>query len=126
MLFLYLNVEKDNYGKRPHVLRSSDDLRGETPDWESDFCPPFSEEEDDLIRKVLIGEHWNSPPDRGHYGWFRFPEECVERLILGCQAEGVDLQVVDWEKQQWKSFTLKIQRMEHHSSELLLNRLQIF
>lgn len=97
MLYLYLNVEK-NYGKRPHVLRTSDDLRGQMPDWEANYCPPFSDEENSLLRKVMNGgEDWNSVPRKGYYGWFRFPEDKVERLIIGCQAEGVDISVINWE-----------------------------
>lgn len=97
MLYLYTHVEPHYGGKRPHVLRTSKDLRGKAPDWEADFCPQFSDSEDEIIRKVLNREDYNTPPSRGHYGWMRFPDYAVERLIIGCMACDIDLEIIQWE-----------------------------
>lgn len=96
MLYLYTVVEPNNYAKRPHVLRTAKDLRGQAPDWEAEFCPPFSDAEDELLRKLFAGEDFNRVPLRHHHGWMRFPDLLVERLIIGCMACDVELEIINW------------------------------
>lgn len=96
MLYLYIGVARHSGHPRPHVLRTSDDLRGEAPDWEADFCPPFSDSEDEVIRKVLDREDFNARPLPTHWGWMRLPDYAVERLIIGCMACDIDLEVIQW------------------------------
>ena len=97
MLYLYLNVrEKTDWNTRSHVLRTSSDLRGQAPDWEADFCPPFSGKEKDILMKVLSDEDLQRFPSTRGYGWARFPDYAVERLIIGCMACDVDLEVINW------------------------------
>lgn len=78
------------------MLRTSNDLRGEPPDWDAIYCPPFSDAEDQLIRKILHKDDFNIVPARKHFGWFRFPDYAVEQLIIGCMACDIDLEVIEW------------------------------
>ena len=98
MLYLYLNVrEKTNWNARSHVLRTSSDLRGyDFPDWEADFCPSFSGKEKDILMKVLSDEDLQRFPSTRWFGWTRFPDYAVEKLIIGCMACDVDLEVIKW------------------------------
>lgn len=98
MLYLYLNVrEKTDWNLRTHVLRTSSDLRGKAPDWDADFCPSFSGKEKDILMKVLSDEDLQRcSPNIRRYGWMRFPDYAVERLIVGCMACDIDLEVINW------------------------------
>jgi hypothetical protein len=94
MLYLYTNVEPDNYGKRPHVLRTSNKLFGKPPDYESVHCSPFSEESEQLLRQILVVNDYYPT----NYGWRRFPDYAVEQLIVGCMACDIELEVIEWRK----------------------------
>jgi hypothetical protein len=95
MLYLYTSVEPDNYGKRPHVLRTSNTLFGKAPDYEASHCVPFNGCEIRLLREILIMKDYLGV-GVNYRGWLRFPDYAVEQLIVGCVACDIELEVIDW------------------------------
>lgn len=101
---LYVYILKDG----SFVVRKNPPEKNETPTWSAINCSPFTEVEKQLILSIVKGTKYvddnyngeNGAMKSGH-GWYLFwknkdTEQCYQKFILGCLANDIDLEIIDW------------------------------
>jgi len=90
------------------VIRKNPPLETETPTWSSKNCKAFTEVERMVIEHSVEGTMYKTPTSLAEdkpgffYVWggtdySRINEMVYQKFILGCLANSVDVQVINWE-----------------------------
>lgn len=90
------------------VIRKNPPLDTETPTWSSKNCKPFTEVERMVITHSVEGTMYETPSSLAEdkpgffYVWggtdySRINEMVYQKIILGCLANDIDLEIIKWE-----------------------------